>query len=94
MAATILFEDTVELQNVPHIQDVGILGEMLTVMGASVSTQESSYTINTSGISKTELDASLAKKLRASIVCSGPLLARFGKVTFPHPGGDIIGPRR
>ncbi|HEY6020461.1 MAG TPA: UDP-N-acetylglucosamine 1-carboxyvinyltransferase [Candidatus Paceibacterota bacterium] len=93
MAATVLFDDTVTITNVPGIEDVGILGDMLADLGAHVEKTDDTYTIDTAGISKTEFDFVLAKKLRASIVLSGPLLARFGRVAFPHPGGDIIGPR-
>ena len=93
LAATLLFEDSVTISNVPGIEDVGILGEILTDLGAEVSKKDDTYTIATSNVHKTDLSDDLSKKLRASVVLSGPLLARFGKVSFPHPGGDIIGPR-
>jgi len=93
LAATLLFEDSVTIGNVPGIEDVGILGEILTDLGAEVSKKDDTYTIATSNVHKTDLSDDLSKKLRASVVLSGPLLARFGKVSFPHPGGDIIGPR-
>src|SRR5207249_4766410 len=50
-------------------------------------------TVNSSGAQNADLDDELARKIRSSIVFAGPLLARFGRASFPHPGGDVIGPR-
>ena len=47
-----------------------------------------------SGVTRTDLDADLAREIRASFLLAGPLLARFGRVTVPPPGGDVIGRRR
>ncbi|OGG71895.1 UDP-N-acetylglucosamine 1-carboxyvinyltransferase [Candidatus Kaiserbacteria bacterium RIFCSPLOWO2_01_FULL_51_21] len=91
MAASILFEDELVLSNVPHIEDVERVAELLSALGAKVGRNKNSYTIDTEGIGKPELDDAIARRLRASIVFSGPLLARFGRVSFPHPGGDVIG---
>ncbi len=93
MAASLLFADELLLDNVPHIEDLDTFGKLLQNLGASVVVEGSTCTIHTGGVNKTELDDTLARRLRASIVASGPLLARFGRVSFPHPGGDIIGPR-
>ncbi len=94
LPATLLFEDTVTLTNVPEIEDVGAECAILRALGAEVTQQSPhSYTVNTSGVHSSALPDGLARKIRASIVFAGPLLARFGKVTFPHPGGDVIGPR-
>ena len=49
--------------------------------------------INTKGIHSTDIDPTLAGSMRASVVLTGPLLARFGKVSFPAPGGCVIGAR-
>ncbi len=93
MAASLLFADQLVLDNVPHIEDLDTFGELLRKLGARVTVEGSQCTIDTSAVHATELDTTLAKRLRASMVATGPLLARFGRVTFPHPGGDIIGPR-
>jgi len=93
MAASLLFADEMILENVPHIEDLDTFGELLKKLGAKVTVEDSACTIDTSNVHKTELDDTLARRLRASIVASGPLLARYGRVTFPHPGGDVIGPR-
>lgn len=93
-AASVLFEDDVKLSNVPDIEDVHRMGELLEALGAKVTpTGDRAYTISPSSIQKSDLDDTIARRLRASIVMSGPLLARFGKASFPHPGGDIIGAR-
>lgn len=93
MAASLLFKDELILENVPHIEDLDTFGELLRRLGASVAVEGGRCTITASGVTETTLDDTLARKLRASIVASGPLLARFGRVAFPHPGGDVIGPR-
>jgi UDP-N-acetylglucosamine 1-carboxyvinyltransferase len=93
-AASILFEDDVKLENVPDIEDVSRMRELLMALGAQVTPHgDRAYTISTSGVKEADLDDTIARRLRASIVLSGPLLARFGRVSFPHPGGDIIGAR-
>ncbi|OGG46998.1 UDP-N-acetylglucosamine 1-carboxyvinyltransferase [Candidatus Kaiserbacteria bacterium RIFCSPHIGHO2_01_FULL_49_13] len=94
MPATLLFEDEVTISNVPAIEDVGRVVELLRSLGASVEERgEGTYTINTLRVANTVLDDEIGRRLRASLVFIGPLLARFGRVSFPHPGGDVIGPR-
>ena len=93
MAASLLFKDTLTLSNVPHIEDLDTFGKLLEHLGASVTVAGNTCTIDTGSVTKTDLDDTLARRLRASIVASGPLLARYGRVSFPHPGGDVIGPR-
>ncbi|MDE1925214.1 MAG: UDP-N-acetylglucosamine 1-carboxyvinyltransferase [Patescibacteria group bacterium] len=94
LPASLLFEDTFTVTNVPAIEDVGTESEILKKLGAEVAqTSPGTYAINTSQVASSDLDDAIARKIRASIVFAGPLLARFGKVSFPHPGGDVIGPR-
>src|SRR3989344_3100562 len=94
MAASLLFEDALTLGNVPQIEDVERMGEILRALGASAAwSGPDTYAIDASGASSSDVDDALARKLRASIVFAGPLLGRFGQVSFPHPGGDAIGPR-
>jgi UDP-N-acetylglucosamine 1-carboxyvinyltransferase len=93
MAASLLFSGPVTLTNVPGIEDVSRMGELLEALGATVSREGDRCTIDTSTVRGSDLDDALARTLRASIVLAGPLLARFGSASFPHPGGDIIGPR-
>lgn len=94
LASTILFGDTVNFQNVPDIEDVRKAIELLQSLGVKCErTGPNSYSINTKEMKGVSLDPHVAKQLRASIVFTGPVLARFGRVFFPHPGGDIIGER-
>ena len=93
MPAALLFEDAVTLSNVPDIEDVARVGELLQDLGADVERSSHTCIIRTQGVTKSDLNDAIARRLRASIVFTGPLLARFGRASFPHPGGDIIGPR-
>lgn len=92
--STLLFKDTVHFENVPDISDTRQVADLLDGIGATVErTGPRSYSLNTSMIKNGLLDPEIAKRLRASVVFTGPLLARFGKVIFPHPGGCVIGER-
>jgi UDP-N-acetylglucosamine 1-carboxyvinyltransferase len=94
LAATLLFEDAVTLTNVPQIEDVERVCELLRALGADVAQKSSdTYVVSTAGVLAGDLDDKAARRIRASIVLAGPLLARFGSASFPHPGGDVIGPR-
>ena len=94
LAASILFDDGIALKNVPDIEDVKRMNDILKNIGASVTTEKrGGYILSNSQKPKTDLPTDLAQKMRASIVLSGPLLSRFGAVSFPHPGGCVIGER-
>jgi UDP-N-acetylglucosamine 1-carboxyvinyltransferase len=95
LAATVLAADEVRLSNVPRIRDVETMVELLADIGADVEwTGPNEVRIDPTGVTKTDLDAVLAREIRASFLLAGPLLARFGRVTVPPPGGDVIGRRR
>ena len=89
--AAILSQDKITINNLPDIEDISRSFDILTDLGATVVKEGEAYIVDTSSISHTELKHSLANKLRASIMFVGPLLARFGEVKFPHPGGCVIG---
>src|SRR4030067_3848377 len=94
MAACILTNETCVLENVPQILDVLVLGKIMQRLGAKVEGFGTSrLTINCKNIHSFELDPDLVSQLRASILLCGPLLWRFGEVSFRHPGGDVIGRR-
>lgn len=93
MAASLLFEDTLTLTNVPHIEDVDTALAIIKALGGAGTLEGDRCTLTTSQVASGDLDDAIARRIRASIVFAGPLLARFGEVSFPHPGGDIIGPR-
>ncbi|MEO8478380.1 MAG: UDP-N-acetylglucosamine 1-carboxyvinyltransferase [Gemmatimonadota bacterium] len=94
IAASLLADGPVTIANVPRIRDVETLLELITFLGATVSWGEGSVTIDPRNLEPRALDPGLCTKIRASILLAGPLLARFGKVVLPPPGGDVIGRRR
>src|SRR5262245_17943150 len=95
LAACVLASDEVRLSNVPRIRDVETMVELLADLGADVEwTGPNEVRVDASGVGRTDLDAELAREIRASFLLAGPLLARFGRVTVPPPGGDVIGRRR
>lgn len=77
LPATILFTDEVELQNVPDIEDVKRMRELLEALKSE----------------PTVLRKDIAERFRASIVLTGPVLGRYGTVAFPFPGGCVLGER-
>ncbi len=93
LASSVLFSDGFSLKKVPEIEDVFRMFDLLKYIGISVEGEKGSYVLNTKNISNQALVSDIAKKMRSSIVLTGPLLARFGKVTFPYPGGCVIGKR-
>src|SRR3989454_9825180 len=83
------------IDNVPHIRDVETMLALLAGLGAAVSwTGPNTVDIDASRAESGGLDAALCARIRASILLAGPMLARFGRVSLPRPGGDIIGRRR
>src|SRR6478672_9839869 len=95
LASTLLADGPVDLDNIPHIRDVETMLALLVDLGASAEwTGPNAVRIDTRGVKPKPLDPGLCAKIRASILLAGPLLARFGSVTLPPPGGDVIGRRR
>lgn len=95
IAASILTSEPVTLHNIPDIADTGVMLEILKALGASVkSAGKNSWTIHAKDIKQNDIPPELSKKIRASILFAGPLLARCGKAVMPPPGGDVIGRRR
>lgn len=95
VAAALLTDDVVTLENVPHIRDIETLVLLLRSVGAEAEwTAPNTLRIRAENIHPATLDPVLCEKIRASILLAGPLLARCGHVTLPPPGGDVIGRRR
>ena len=95
VAAALLTEDEVFLENVPRIRDIETLVLLLRSVGAEAEwTGLNSLRIKASDIHAGTLDPVLCEKIRGAILLAGPLLARCGSVTLPPPGGDVIGRRR
>lgn len=94
MAASLLTDDEVVLENVPRISDVRTMGLLLQDLGVHVEgTSTKSVRLEAKSSVSKQPDDKLVADLRASVLLLGPLLARFGKATIRHPGGDIIGRR-
>jgi len=95
IAATVLAGAPVTLRNIPEIEDVQVMLDVLRYLGASVEPKGPNvWSIDTRRVGRTDVPREAAKKVRASILFAGPLLARFGEMTLPPPGGDVIGRRR
>jgi UDP-N-acetylglucosamine 1-carboxyvinyltransferase len=89
--ASLLSEQTITIKNLPKIEDIDRSLEIITDLGGLVLPTPDGCTINTKDLTKNIISSDLANKLRASIMFVGPLLARTGTASFPHPGGCVIG---
>jgi UDP-N-acetylglucosamine 1-carboxyvinyltransferase len=95
LAATLLTPEAVVLENVPRIRDVETLIEIIRSLGATVDwVGDDVVEVVAEGVTGGRPDPDLARRIRASILLAGPLLARFGSVVLGPPGGDVIGRRR
>lgn len=95
MAATLLTADEVVLNNVPMLADVLSMADLLREFGAEVEVDQSigRVSVQAKDIVRTSAPPELFRPTRASVVAAGPMLARFGEVSFFMPGGDRIGRR-
>src|SRR3989475_7819178 len=95
LAATLLADGPCRIDNVPHIRDVETMLALLAHLGADVQwLAPNTVEVNTARAEPRELDPALSARIRASILLAGPMLARFGRVSLPPPGGDVIRRRR
>lgn len=94
LAAALLTDQPVTLQNIPLIQDVEVMIDLLRELGMTVSLQDHDITLQASSIKTTTLNKDLCSKVRTSILLAGPLATKFGSATIFPPGGDVIGRRR
>lgn len=95
LAATLMSAEPVTVRNVPRIRDVHTLLEIIESLGAAVTwTGANVVMVDAANLEAGDLDAELSERIRASILLAGPLLARFGSLSLPPPGGDVIGRRR
>lgn len=93
-AASILFDEPIILKNIPEIEDIARCKELLEFMGAKVQNiGKREYKISANLINLSSIEPKISKSMRSSVVFTGPILAKFGKVKFPHPGGCVIGER-
>lgn len=95
VAAALLTDEPVVLENVPRIRDLETLVELVRTLGVSVEWKErNTLHIHAATVRANELDRRLSARIRGSILLAAPLLARCGEITLPPPGGDVIGRRR
>jgi UDP-N-acetylglucosamine 1-carboxyvinyltransferase len=95
IAAALLTDESVILRNVPDIEDVKVMLDVFIALGGEAATvQPNTVHLRLTNIKSSEIPGEQAKKMRASILFAGPLLARTGKAVLPPPGGDVIGRRR
>lgn len=94
LAAGLLAEESVSIGNVPHLQDVTTMIELLGRMGVTVTLDERMQVeVDSRTLNKPIAPYDLVKTMRASILVLGPLLARFGEADVSLPGGCAIGAR-
>jgi UDP-N-acetylglucosamine 1-carboxyvinyltransferase len=94
LAASILADGPLLVQNVPHLKDVTTMVELLGRLGAKVSLEESNnIRIDPTSINSPRAPYDLVKTMRAAVVVLGPLLAKFGEAEVSLPGGCAIGSR-
>lgn len=93
LPASLLMTGTTTITEVPDIQDIHTLEMIMTALGIQIQKQGRTRTVTVPDEIPTQLPTDLAPKIRASILLLGPILARSGKVTLPHPGGCSLGRR-
>jgi len=94
MAASLLASGTSVLHNVPDIQDVHTMREVLEHLGAAVDVKDGTMTVDTTKVQSHVAPYELVQRMRASIQIMGPLVARFGHARVAMPGGCNLGPRK
>ena len=94
LASTILLDGVAKIGNLPHLQDITTMLELLNSMGSHINFDENGHIeINSSNIDLPEARYELVKTMRASILVMGPLIAKYGKAKISQPGGCDIGSR-
>ncbi|EJI4185986.1 UDP-N-acetylglucosamine 1-carboxyvinyltransferase [Campylobacter jejuni] len=93
IASTILAKNEVKISNVPNVADIKTLISLLENLGARVNFQNNGAFLNTNTLNQTIAKYDIVRKMRASILTLGPLLARFGHCEVSLPGGCAIGQR-
>lgn len=94
LAASLLAEEPVEIGNVPHLNDVTTIMELLGQFGAKLTVDERlTIEVDARSVNNYHAPYELVRTMRASILVLGPLLARFGEAHVSLPGGCAIGPR-
>ncbi len=102
MAASLLTEQTLKLANLPHLADISTMANLLAELGVAIAMNGDVsdnghlgrvFELNAGGAIETTAPYDLVRKMRASVLVLGPLLARFGRARVSLPGGCAIGTR-
>jgi UDP-N-acetylglucosamine 1-carboxyvinyltransferase len=93
MAASILSSGEVVLSSVPDLEDINVMSEVLGILGAKVKRENDVLIINSRNINSVEVPEHISRKMRASNLVMGALLARFHHARVAYPGGCAIGSR-
>lgn len=102
MAAALLSEEPLRLSNLPHLADISTMAHLLGDMGVSIAMEGDApnggnmgrvFALDASGLSSTEAPYDLVRRMRASVLVLGPLVAREGHARVSLPGGCAIGTR-
>ncbi len=95
LAACLLTDEEVVLDNVPRIRDVLVMCQILEDLGVALRWEgDHRLRVRAAEVRKTVLDRALCGHVRASVLFAGPMVGRMGEVTLPPPGGDVIGRRK
>jgi UDP-N-acetylglucosamine 1-carboxyvinyltransferase len=95
LAGCLLTDEPIVLHNVPDIRDVQCMIELLQQLGVRFEKiGPHSWRVRADAVDQKDLDTDICRKIRASILLAGPMLAREGRIRLPTPGGDVIGRRR
>ncbi len=93
IAASLLTNEVTTLTNVPHIEDVYKICELLNSLGVNTDLKDHTLKIDPTQFKNPGHITKHVGKMRASMILAGPLLARFGEVEMNHPGGCVLGKR-
>jgi UDP-N-acetylglucosamine 1-carboxyvinyltransferase len=95
VAAALLTDQPVTLENVPRIRDLETLVDLIASLGVEIAwAGRNTVQVHAKEVNPANLDRALAKRIRGSILLAGPVLGRSGRIALPPPGGDVIGRRR
>jgi UDP-N-acetylglucosamine 1-carboxyvinyltransferase len=95
LSACLLSEEPIVLKNVPQIHDVQDMRSLIVSLGVQVEDLDpNTWRITARTLRPADLDPELCRRIRASILLAGPVIARTGRLKLPPPGGDVIGRRR
>src|SRR3990172_4751224 len=91
LAACLLAREPVTLRNLPRIRDVDTMRQLIEQLGAQVEEVEAhTWRIHTPRLATDRPDPELCRRIRASMLVAGPVMARGGELHLPPPGGDVI----